>query len=119
MQQELPDFDTLKQMAEENPEGLEALRKRHVDALINNAPQAMQRRLRGLQFQIDAQREIHSTPMAACIKLSQMMYDSFSELRYLLNSATGQGPSIPLSALNNDDSDQPAQVLDFNSRRSV
>lgn len=117
MRQELPDFDTLKKMAEQNPNALEELRQQFVNDLIDNAPPDLQRRLRGLQFQIDAQRRIHKTPMAACIKLSQMMYDSFSELRYLLNDVTGQGPQLPSSKSLN--ADQPAaQILDFNARRS-
>ncbi len=116
MQQELPDFDTLKQLAENNPRALEELRQQFVNDLIDNAPADLQRRLRGLQFQIDAQRRIHKTPMAACIKISQMMYDSFSELRYLLNDVTGQGPEMPRREVNIE---QPvAQVLDFNARRS-
>lgn len=119
MRQELPDFDTLKAMAEQDPEGLENLRQQHVNALIDQAPEPMRRRLRGLQFQIDAQRQIHTTPLAACIKLSQMMYESFSELRYLLNDATGQGPSLPHKKLNNLQMSQPAQVLEFSANRGV
>ncbi len=120
MQQELPDFDTLKEMAEKDPQALEALRQQHVDALIESAPSNTRRRLRGLQFQIDAQRSIHPTPMAACIKLSQMMYESFSELRYLLNEFTEQGPrSIPREEINQSPIAKPAQVLNFQRRQSV
>jgi len=118
MQQELPDFDTLKQLAEQNPKALEDLRQQFINDLINNASPDLQRRLRGLQFQIDAQRRIHKNPLAACIKLSEMMYDSFSELRYALNDVTGHGAERPRPRLVNVD--QPAaQVLDFNARRRV
>ncbi|GAB1263551.1 hypothetical protein NBRC116493_23510 [Aurantivibrio infirmus] len=85
MQLELPSFDVLKDMAENDPEGLEQLRQQHVNEIIDNAPEKIQRRLRGLQFQIDAQRQLHPAPLAACIKISQMMYESFSEMRFMLN----------------------------------
>lgn len=85
MNKELPDFDTLKDLAKNDPDSLERLRQEHVAAIINRAPPEIQQRLRGLQFQIDAQRKIHSSPMAACIKISQMMYESFTELRVMLN----------------------------------
>ena len=117
MQQELPDFDTLKELAEQDPKALEDLRQQFVDELIASASPDIQRRLRGIQFQIDAQRRIHKNPMAACIKLSAMMHESFSELRYLLNDVAGQGPESPKPA--QADTEQPlAQVLDFNARRS-
>ena len=117
MQQELPDFDTLKAMAEQNPQALEDLRQQFVNDLIANAPPAVQRRLRGLQFQIDAQRRIHKNPLAACIKLSEMMYESFSELRYVLNDVTGMGPELPRQR--EVVSNQPGgKVLNFKARQS-
>lgn len=100
MYKELPDFDTLMELARKDPQGLEKLRQEHVDAVIESAPPATQRRLRGLQFQIDAQRRLHPTPLAACMKVSQMMFDSFTELRYLLNEFS-----------NNPNKREPAQEL--------
>jgi hypothetical protein len=60
--------------------------------------------------------------MAACIKLSQMMYDSFSELRFLLNDVTAQGPGAPVkkrSAEQTAVKSGGGQVIDFRARRSV
>lgn len=85
---ELPDFDTLKDLAEKDPDALESLRQVHVNNLIDNAPARHQQRLKGLQFQIDAQRKIHHNPLSACIKISEMMHESFNEMRYLLNSVS-------------------------------
>jgi hypothetical protein len=83
---ELPKFDELMKLAQNNPEALEALRQEHVDALINNAPEIDKTRLRGLQFQIDSQRKIHHhSPMGACLKISKMMHESFADLRVHLN----------------------------------
>lgn len=92
---DLPDFETLRKMAEKDPQALEKLRTDHVNALIDSAPLQQQRRLRGLQFQIDAQRKIHHNPLSACVKISQMMHESFAQLRYALNDATGQEPRRP------------------------
>lgn len=92
----LPDFDDLVKLAQENPEELENLRQRLCDELIQSAPQEYRRRLRGIQFQIDMERKRAKTPMAACLKISEMMHDSFSQLRDALNDVqeirSGNGP---------------------------
>lgn len=114
MQKELPDFDTLMELAKTDPEGLEKLRQEHVAAIINSAPPETRRRLQGLQFQIDAQRRIHSSPMAACIKVSQMMYDSFTNLRYLLNEMSSPNSREPAQDLLMEP--ESAQVIQFRGR---
>jgi hypothetical protein len=87
---DFPNFDQLLKLAQEKPEELERFRQEQVELLINQAPAASQQRLRGLQFQIDAQRQIHNdSPMGACVKISQMMHESFAELRVWLNDLTG------------------------------
>ncbi len=85
MDQDIPSFDTLLQIARSDPEQLEAIRQRLAARTINAAPRALRRRLRGLQFQIDSARGLAKTPLASCIQLSEMMYDSFEELRQALN----------------------------------
>lgn len=87
---DFPDFDRLVKLAKEDPEALERFRLEQVENLIEQAPEAYQPRLRGLQFQIDAQRRIHKdSPMGSCMKISQMMHESFAELRTWLNAITG------------------------------
>ncbi len=87
---DLPNFDELVKLAQEDPEALEALRQEHVNKLIDNATPSYQNRLRGLQFQIDANRKIHSdSPMGSCMKISQMMHESFADLRGWLNHLSG------------------------------
>jgi hypothetical protein len=87
---DLPNFDQLLKLAQEKPEELERFRQQQIDLLIQQAPPKSRDRLRGLQFQIDAQRQIHSdSPMGACVKISQMMHESFAELRVWLNDITG------------------------------
>jgi len=113
MSLELPDFDTLKELAEKNPDALEALRQKHINSLIENAPPQHQQRLKGLQFQIDAQRKIHSTPLAACIKISQMMHDSFHEMRELLNGMADGTTSRQTDFSNVDIPASQGQVIQF------
>ena len=80
-----PSFDELAALAKEQPEKLEEFRQKEVERLISNAPERMHKRLRGLQFEVDAQRKIHKTPMASCIAISNMMYKSLRKLNHALN----------------------------------
>jgi len=111
---QLPDFDAMLVMAE-NPQALEQYLRQEVDNVIDSAPVEIQPRLRGLQFQIDAQRQIHKSAMGACIKISEMMHQSFARLRYLLREATGQ-PNHGLVVIE-DTPETPAEIITFRARR--
>ena len=93
MHYDLPDFDKLREMAQHDPEGLERLRVQLCDQLIQSAPEAYRRKLRGLQFRVDMERRRAKSPMAACIAISSMMHDSFDRLRQVLNEAAGNATS--------------------------
>lgn len=109
---ELPDFDTLMAMAKSNPKGLEELRQQYIQHLINNATPALQNRLRGLQFQIDAKRKVSGTPLNACIEISHMMHESFFELRKALND----GLDVDKPEYTNT---QSAKILSFEAPAAV
>jgi len=68
-------------IARENPERFEKIRKQLIEEHINSAPERMQHRLRGLQFQIDGLRAIHKSPMGCCIEISKLMYESLAKMR--------------------------------------
>lgn len=85
---ELPAFDDLVTLAQDDPAALEDLRMQLVNAVIDSAPPHLQPRLRGLQFRIDMERRRAKTPMAACIKISAMMHDTFERLRVALLDAS-------------------------------
>lgn len=70
------DFDAWFQLAQQDPEAFERKRKHLVETTIENAPQDKQERLRCLQWRIDRVRDLSSTPMSACIKISRMMWDN-------------------------------------------
>lgn len=86
----MPNFETLVDMAQNNPDQLEKLRHDMSQKIIDAAPDRIRRRLAGLQFQIDSQRKLAKNPMAACINISMMMHDSFDELRAALNHYTAR-----------------------------
>ncbi len=78
---ELPDFDVLVNMARHNPKALEELRSRLTQQVVEAQPDpTKQQRLRGLAFQIDMKRQKARNPMAATIRLSEMMCWKLAEL---------------------------------------
>ncbi len=68
-------FDYWFALSKKNPEEFEVHRAACIEALILSAPDSQQPRLRGLQWQIDLKRKRAKTPMAACITISNMMWD--------------------------------------------
>jgi hypothetical protein len=103
-------FDELVKMS---PDELEALRQRETRAYIENAPERIRNRLRGLQFQIDAKRKTHRSALGSCIAISQMMQESLERLRAALEGEPlpPQAPTaqvIPFPKLNQNSRDRPA-----------
>ena len=70
------DFDEWSRLADNDPDTFEIKRKSLLDDFLSQFSEHRQRRLRGLQFQIDMERRRAKTPMAACIRLSDMMWES-------------------------------------------
>ncbi len=87
MQTSLPDLDTLRKMAIDNPAELEQLRRKLAQQIIDQAAPQNRARLQGLQFQVDAHCQTASNPVAACVKISAMMQTSFERLHATLNVA--------------------------------
>ncbi len=69
-------FDSLMQIAKNDPDAFELLRKQMIDEVINEAPEDNRRRLTGLQWRVDQERRLAKTPMGACIRISDMMWES-------------------------------------------
>jgi hypothetical protein len=74
------DFDAWALLARDDPEEFERRRRAAIDALIASSPES-QRRLAGIQFRIDMERRLAHTPLKACLRLSEMMWDTFLELQ--------------------------------------
>lgn len=107
------DFDTWSEMARNDPRAFEAMRLAAIEAVIESAPEANRERLRRLQWRIDQERRLARTPMAACLRISRMMWravlgpgglnERFSELQGTFHGQTGE----PVTR------QAPAEVLSF------
>lgn len=73
---DIENIDDWVKLASADPDAFEIQRQRAIEAHISKAPEAQQRRLRGLQWQIDMVRDRSATPLASCIAISNMMWSS-------------------------------------------
>ncbi|VAW55772.1 hypothetical protein MNBD_GAMMA07-1830 [hydrothermal vent metagenome] len=109
---DLPDFEHLRKLADENPEELDFLCHYYTKRLIDSAPKAYQKRLKGISFQLELTRRRSKNPIQSCIAISKMMMDSFAELNNVLNDNKDQeyGASNKIDSLvdNNE-----CQVIPF------
>jgi hypothetical protein len=97
----LPAFEVLVDMARNDPDGLETLRRSLTNAVIATASsEDSRRRLKGLQFRVDLERQRASTPLAATIRISEMMCRSLADLHASLvtpvdaEQDAAPGPSV-------------------------
>lgn len=94
----LPDFDTLRVMAKNDPEGLENLRIALCNKVIDEAPDHAKPRLQGLMFQINSRRSLAASELDACEELSSMMQESLQRMQSMLKDLRSmQSESILLS----------------------
>lgn len=94
------DFDTWSAMARMDPETFESMRLAVIEDAIEGAPAENRERLRRLQWRIDQERRLASSPMHACIRLSGMMWrgvtgrgglqQRLNELQRMLGGADGE-----------------------------
>ena len=70
------DFEKWSRLASKDPEAFEQYRKRVINDFITELPKEKQQRMRCLQWRVDSVRRLSKTPMAACIEISRMMWDS-------------------------------------------
>lgn len=92
------DFNEWMNLASSDPEAFEARRQQVVHELIEESPRERRQRLRCLQWRIDQVRQRSSTPMAGCISLYGMMWESLlgdGGLAEALNQAAGASPPRP------------------------
>lgn len=88
------DFDQLSELAMQNPDLFESLRRQAIDEVIAKAPQAQQQRLRCLQWRIDQERRRSGSALGACIRISRMMWKSLAGRGGLLDHLDGVGESL-------------------------
>ena len=80
------DFEEWALLARTDPEAFEAKRGAEIARLIDGAAPGVQSRLRGLQWQIDAQRSRAKSPLTACVQIFNQMWDSVYGDRGLLEA---------------------------------
>src|SRR5262245_7654060 len=103
---ELPGFDTLRYLAEHDPERLELLRNALTEMLILRSPEESRKRLRGVQFQINARLKLARKPPAACLAVAAMMHETLGQLQRTLCD----GPNEPIAQ------QERARVIPFRQR---
>ena len=81
------DFDEWALLARTAPDEFEQRRRALIESLISSSGHV--RRMRGLQWRIDLERMRARNPMDACVRLSNMMWDSFLDLNQALNDFMG------------------------------
>ncbi|MCB1790968.1 MAG: DUF3135 domain-containing protein [Gammaproteobacteria bacterium] len=99
------DFDTWSEVARTNPEAFEAMRLKAIEDVIAGAPEHNRERLRRLQWRIDQERRLARTPMAACMRISRMMWravlgpnglnDRLAELQGMFSGDAESSPVEP------------------------
>lgn len=101
------DFEEWMTLASSEPQNFEQLRQDKISELIKSAPKKYQHRLLCLQWRIDQIREKNNaSPMAACIAISGLMWDTFGHLNDLLQSHAENGLPISTPPI-------PANIIPF------
>jgi hypothetical protein len=73
-------------LAEKDPDAFEDMRQRVIEEYVASAPPRLQQRLRRLQWRIDQECRLAGTPLAACIRLSHLMWERVTGPNGLLDS---------------------------------
>lgn len=81
MASQLPSFDVLMDLAQNNPEQLEDLRKTFTDEIIRDASPRIRHKLEGINFKVNMERQRSKTPLQSCIRIAALMHDSFNQMR--------------------------------------
>lgn len=79
------DVNSWIKLYKECPDTFEKKRQEMIERTISEAPESTQRRLRGLQFEIDGIRRTSSNPMSACIAISKKMFDKLAHLKDVID----------------------------------
>jgi len=91
------DWETWSNLARSDPAAFEQRRKQAIEALIAAAPEHQRQRLNALQCRIDLERRRSSSPLGACIRVSNLMWERFTELQHALNALSERRSSVATS----------------------
>ena len=94
------DFELWANLASTDPQKFEALRQDRISNFINQSSRDRQHRLLGLQWQIDTIRNQHQhSTVAACLAISELMWETFQELSEVLQLQAKSGLTAPIPTL--------------------
>ena len=97
-QQPLIDFDEWAALAQSDPEAFEARRRAVIEEAIGRSRTGSQQRLRCIQWKIDQVRDRATNPLSACVKISEMMWESLvgrGGLKEVLEQLDKDQPALP------------------------
>ena len=90
-------FKEWAELAKSDPDRFEARRNRIINETIRRFPEDRYEMLHRLQWRVDRIRELKKTPMAACLAISGLMWESFNDLHQsyvdLASSKPGEMPT--------------------------
>lgn len=70
------DFDSWASLAANDPQAFEEKRVIAIQSAIDAAPARSRERLERLQWKLDRIRETSATPLAACVRMQELMWES-------------------------------------------
>ena len=117
---ELPSHEVLSELARENPQAYEDLRRELIDRFIESAPERLKPRLSGIQFRVDCVRGLSRSALGATVRVYEMMWESFLRLNVNWQDAVQLkaacvGPSAA-RRISSRAPPQSAQILAFHPR---
>jgi len=105
MASQLPSFDVLMDLAQNNPEQLENLRKSLTEEIIHDTHPNLRHKLEGINFKVDMERQRCKTPLQSGIKIAALMHDSFDQMRDELDALFK-----PINQAPNQSTDRPSTL---------
>lgn len=74
---ELPGHEELSQLARDDPQAYEQLRRELVEDFIDSAPAKYKTRLSGIQFRVDCERQLSHSGLGSTVRVYKLMWQSF------------------------------------------
>lgn len=108
------DFDEWSHIAKTNPEQFELMRQQLINDLLAQVPDHLKQRIKRQQWQIDQIRKQANNPLAACIQISQKMWNSVYGENGLLTAL-----EEPEKVLQSQIKDDPEKVIHLKKYKST
>lgn len=105
------DFDDWARLAADDPDAFETRRRAAIEDALERVPAERRERLRRLQWRIDRTRDHAPSALSACIRLSNMMWNSVTGDRGLLAALDAVRAGRSLTPRHT------ARILSFPSKR--